>query len=162
MSRFYEALNHTDSATRPVTKQTLAPVLPLRSSDSIQPARGVIRGASNRVKVPEWALALDVLRKHWRLSALFAGLVMLTVTVVTFRMRAVYEPSARIEVDPPGETFSLEGGNGVGSDTSYVETQAQNLKSDKLAVAVIRQLHLDQNPDLVLDAKERAQNQRVG
>ena len=161
MSRFYEALNHTDSATRPVTKKTLAPVRPLRSSDSIQPARGVIRGASNRVKVPEWALALDVLRKHWRLSALFAGLVMLTVTVVTFRMRAVYEPSARIEVDPPGETFSLEGGNGVGSDTSYVETQAQNLKSDKLAVAVIRQLHLDQNPDLVLDAKERAQNQRV-
>jgi capsular exopolysaccharide synthesis family protein len=103
-------------------------------------------------------MALDVLRKHWRLSALFAAMVMLTVVIVTFSMRAVYEPSARIEVDPPGETFSLDGTNG-GSDEPYLETQAQNLKSDKLAVAVIRSLHLYQNPDLVPDAVERSQNQ---
>ena len=86
---------------------------------------------------------------------------MVTVVIVTFSMRALYEPSARIEVDPPGETFSLEGGNGGGNDDAYVETQAQNLKSDKLAVAVIRQLHLDQSPDLVPNAEERAENRSV-
>ena len=86
---------------------------------------------------------------------------MLTVIIVTFSMRSVYEPSARLEVDPPGETFSLDGGNGGGNDDAYVETQAQNLKSDKLAVAVIRKLHLDQNPNLVPDAEERAQSQPV-
>ena len=159
MSRFYEALKHTNPAGRPV-QETLAPVRPVRPPQPVQPTPWVGRGPYNRAKTPEWILALDVLRKHWRLSGLFAGLVMITVIIVTFSMRAVYEPSARIEVDPPGETFSLEGGTS-GSDSEYLETQAQNLKSDKLAVAVIRQLHLDQNPDLVPGAEERAQNQPV-
>jgi len=61
-------------------------------------------------------------------------------------------PWSRIEVDPPGETFSLDGGNGGGDNETYVETQAQNLKSDKLAVAVIRQLPSGSRSDLVPDS----------
>src|SRR5271165_5944810 len=73
---------------------------------------------------------------------------MVTVIIVTFRMKPIYEPVARIEVDPPGEQFSLEGG-ASGSDAEYLETQAQNLKSDKVAIDVIHRLHLDQNPEMV-------------
>ena len=43
--------------------------------------------------------------------------------------------------------FSLEGNNSTGESTDYMETQAQNLQSDELALEVIRKLHLDQNPD---------------
>jgi capsular exopolysaccharide synthesis family protein len=73
---------------------------------------------------------------------------MVTVMVVTFSMKPIYEPVARIEVDPPGEQFSLEGGSS-GSDVEYLETQAQNLKSDQLAMDVIHRLHLDQDPAIV-------------
>src|ERR1019366_3250475 len=43
-------------------------------------------------------------------------------------------------------------------DAEYLETQAKNLKGDRLAVAVIRKLRLDQNPEMVPDAKARAEN----
>ena len=91
----------------------------------------------------EWIWALQVVRKHWRLSALFAAVVIITVVTITLSMKPVYEPVARIEVDPPGEVFSLDG-NSNANDSEYLETQAQNLKSDKLAVDVIRRLHLNQ------------------
>jgi polysaccharide biosynthesis transport protein len=114
------------------------------------------------IATPEWMMAFSILRKHWRLSAMFAALVMVTVVVVTLAMKPVYEPSARIEVDPPGETFSLEGANSGTSDAEYLETQSQNLKNDKLAIAVIRKLHLDQNPELVPEEKTRARNRFKG
>jgi polysaccharide biosynthesis transport protein len=101
-------------------------------------------------KKSDWRRTVHVLRTHWKLSTLFAAVVMLTVTCVTFLQKPTYEPTARIEVDPPGELFSLAGGGGPGpSDTEYLETQAKNLKSENLAVAVIRKLGLDHNPELV-------------
>jgi len=100
----------------------------------------------------EWMRALYVLRKNWRLSALFAAVLTLTVVAVVFSLKAVYEPVARIEVDPSGEVFSLES-RASGSDAEYLETQAQNLKSDKLAMDVIRRLHLDQNSSVISDNK---------
>ncbi len=96
----------------------------------------------------EWLSALNIIRKHWRISALFAAVLMVTVIVVVFSMNPTYEPVARIEVDPPGERFSLEGG-APGSDSEFLETQAQNLKSDSLAMDVIHRLHLDQSPGIV-------------
>ncbi len=35
------------------------------------------------------------------------------------------------------------------TDAEYLETQAQVLQSDGVAIDVIRKLHLDQNPELV-------------
>jgi len=96
----------------------------------------------------EWIRALYILRKHWRLSALFALVLMITVMAVVFSLQPVYEPVARIEVDPSGEVFSLEN-RASGSDAEYLETQAQNLKSDRLAIDVIRRLHLDENSSVV-------------
>lgn len=91
-----------------------------------------------------WLNAIDVLRKHRKVSGIFALVVMLTVTLTTLLTKPVYEPIARIEVDPQGELLSL-GNNGSGpSDAEYLETQAQNLRSENLALAVIRNLHLDE------------------
>ncbi len=53
-----------------------------------------------------------------------------------------------MEIDPSGETFSLDGSAGS-TDAEYLETQAQVLQSGGVAVDVIRKLHLDQNPELV-------------
>ncbi len=142
MSKYYEAMSLAGETLTP----DLQPVLP----KLVRPL------PSSQEKTPEWLLILGTLRKHWRISALFAAIVMITVTIVTFSMKAVYQPSGRIEVDPPGETFSLSGGSAAGSDAEYLETQAKNLKSDKLAIAVIRKLKLDQNPDLVREPNTKA------
>ncbi len=96
----------------------------------------------------EWLRGINILMKRWRLSALFAFVTVTSVTAATLIMRPVFEPEARLEVDPPGaEVFSLEGNHDSTTSTDYLETQAQNLQSDQLALEVIRKLHLDRNPD---------------
>ena len=97
---------------------------------------------------PEWLRGVAIVVKHWKVSAIFAAMVMVTAAIVTFSIKPVYEPTARLEVDPPGETFSLNGSAGA-SDAEYLETQSQNLKSTRLALAVVRKLGLDRNPDIV-------------
>ena len=102
---------------------------------------------SNNSEHTDWLRAIDILKKHWRLSAVFALVVAVSVTVVTLMMKPVFEPQARVEVDPPGaEVFSLQGNNNSGASTDYIETQAQNLQNDELTLEVIRKLHLDQSP----------------
>jgi polysaccharide biosynthesis transport protein len=124
----------------------------------VQPQRAGSTGEVAQHNTPEWMLAVAILLKHWRLSAVFAAVVFATTAVVTFIIKPTYAPWARIEVDPPGETFSLEGSPGAGG-AEYLETQAQNLKSSRLAVAVIRRLRLDQNADLVPDPELRNTSQ---
>ncbi len=97
----------------------------------------------------DWRRSLEILRKHWRLSAIFSIAVFLTVVGVTYFTRPVYEATARMEIDPSGETFSLDGGASGATDAEYLETQAQVLQSGGVAVDVIRKLQLDQNPELV-------------
>ena len=149
MSRFYDAVHNAAAASSNRTPPTLigsGEALASRRRDTPPPAvLPIARPAQPQDKKgAEWLRFLDVLRKHWRISVLFAAVVMVTVIIVTFSMKPIFEPVARIEVDPPGEQFSLEGG-ASGSDSEYLETQAQNLKSDKLAMDVIRRLHLDQS-----------------
>ena len=75
---------------------------------------------------------------------------MSAVLLVTLFQTPVYEPVARLEIDPPGaELFSLEGRAMDGNDAAYIETQVRNLKSDTLAIAIIRDMRLDQNPEFV-------------
>jgi polysaccharide biosynthesis transport protein len=100
----------------------------------------------------DWLRALEVLQKRWRLSAVFALVVFLTVVCVTYLTTPIYEATARIEIDPSGEVFSLDGNSGS-NDSEYLQTQAQVLQSDGVALDVIRKLHLDQNPDLVGETK---------
>ncbi len=105
------------------------------------------RAADSRNEGSEWLRGIEIFKKRWRLSSLFALVVIASVTIVTYLIKPVYEPEARLEVDPPGaEIFNMQA-HDSGASADYVETQAQNLQSDGLSLEVIRALHLDQNPD---------------
>jgi len=108
---------------------------------------------SEENQTSEWQRALGILQKHWKLSLLFAAVVMVTTILVTALTKPVYEATARVEVDPSGEKFSLENGGSGSSDAEYLETEAQVLQGDSLAIAVVRKLRLDQNPLLMDDPK---------
>ncbi len=102
----------------------------------------------NDAKAFDWLRAFGILKKHWRLSALFGAVVMVTVAAVTIFSTPIYEATARVEIDPSGEKFSLNGATGA-TDAEYLETQSQVLQGDSLAIGVIRKLRLDQNPALM-------------
>jgi polysaccharide biosynthesis transport protein len=113
--------------------------------------------AYRRPPPSDWLLALKVISKQWRWSALFAVTVVVVVTTVTLLMKPVYESEGRLQIDPPGsEVFSLNT-TGVGLiDSEYIATEAQKLQTDDLALATIRALHLDKNPELISDAPKRS------
>lgn len=116
------------------------------STELSKPAYSPQSHANNSERA-DWSRVVAILRKHWRPAAVFALAVVGSVTVATLMMKPVYEPQARLEVDPPGaEVFSLEGNNSSGASTDYMETQALNLQDDELTLEVIRKLRLDQSP----------------
>jgi polysaccharide biosynthesis transport protein len=144
----------TRSRKRGELSQPAAILPPARGGGERWPSHRGERWPSHPQPAPQardWQRAVRTLKRHWRLSALFAGATFALVAVATLLMKPVYESTARIEIDPPGaELFSLQatrfGGMG---DNEYLETQAQNLQSDQLAVTVIRKLRLDRNPIFV-------------
>lgn len=98
----------------------------------------------------DWQRAITVLYRQRKAVIAFAVATFVIVAIVTFSMKPLYEPAARIEIDPPGsEIFSMEGAAAGSGDSEYLQTQAQKLQSDELALEVIRSLRLDQNSDLV-------------
>jgi len=104
----------------------------------------------------DWERIASTLKKHRRLAAGFALATCLAVAIVTFLMKPIYEPVAQLEIDPPGaEVFSMQGNGAAPTDSEYLQTQAQKLKSNELAVEVIRSLRLDRNPELVSKRKAR-------
>ncbi len=95
----------------------------------------------------EWLRGISVVRKHWRWSLAFALIVTVATAITVFRMTPVYEPLARIQVDPPGtETFSLQGTDTRTDPTEYLQTQTKALQGDGLALQVVRKYRLDQRP----------------
>jgi succinoglycan biosynthesis transport protein ExoP len=112
--------------------------------------------AYRRPSPSDWLRALKVMSQQWRWSVLFAVTVVVVITTVTFLMKPIYESEGRLQIDPPGsEVFSLNT-TGVGLiDSEYIATEAQKLQTDDLALATIRGLHLDKNPELISDAPKR-------
>lgn len=104
----------------------------------------------------DWLRALNVVLQQWRWSALFALIVIVVVTVATFAVKPVYESEGRLQIDPPGaEVFSLNA-TGVGLiDSEYIATEAQKFQTDELALATIRALHLDSNPEIASKSRNR-------
>src|SRR5690242_13469644 len=117
--------------------------MPLRTSLT---AHATARPMPSHSDDVDWQRALVLLRHNWLLGALFMFAVIFATMVVSFAMKPVYEPEAKIELDPPGrEIFSLQNGGDASADAEYLETQSQKLQSDELAIRVIRALRLDQN-----------------
>jgi polysaccharide biosynthesis transport protein len=101
--------------------------------------------------------AAFILQKHWCAVLLFAAITLASVTLVTFLMKPVYEPEGKLQIDSPGtETFSLDTSRAATSDSEYISTEAEKLQSADLALATIRTLHLDQNPQLIGKSKTTA------
>ena len=136
MSRIYELLRMSNALPDVLTPS----VLEAEGRKMIpRVARGARATTSSSTDV---AVLFGILQRQWRVVVLCtvgAGVLALFATLL---MKSVYEPEARLDVDPPGyEQFSLEP-QAISSDTEYLQTQVQNLQSDALAVAVIRNLHL--------------------
>ena len=113
-------------------------------------ARATSGTASN---VTDVAVLFGVLQRQWRVIVVCTVVAAAAALFATLLMRPIYEPEARLDVDPPGyEQFSLEP-RAVSSDTGYLETQVQNLHSDGLALGVIRRLRLA--PDSVEGEKSK-------
>jgi succinoglycan biosynthesis transport protein ExoP len=113
-----------------------------------------------------WEQAVRVLRKNQRFLLVLTGILSLGIVTAALRMKDVYQPVARIEIDPlsSGIKTLQEIEDVKGTDNQdYLETQAQILQSEGLALRVIRTLHLDQNPEFVasreLEKHRKQQNQ---
>src|SRR5258708_12224505 len=75
---------------------------------------------------------------------------MAVTALVTLFTTPLYAPDVRIEIGPPGtEAFAIIHDDLAARDNDYVETQVLNLLSESLAIATIRELHLDQNPEFI-------------
>jgi succinoglycan biosynthesis transport protein ExoP len=150
VSRDFELLSKAELGGKPLRR------VPRREAPAELPGTGANRnfranlgpGEQRGFRESDWVKALTVVRKRWRIAALFTAVVMCASAVGVFSIKPEYEPSARVEIDPPGsETFSMQPVGNSLSETQYLETQAQNLQTDDLAIAAIRKLGLDKNPD---------------
>jgi len=95
-----------------------------------------------------WREAARILRKHWAVSLAFAiGLETLLLLVVLL-LSTTYESKTVIEIEPPSTPVTTVSDQTVQSGTQqdYIDTQLEILKGDYLALVVIRELRLDQNP----------------
>jgi len=99
-----------------------------------------------------WEQAVRVLRKHGRFALLIALGLTAAVVAAAMLMTDVYQPVARLEIDPVNSGIrsmqDIEQGR-ILDVQEYLETQAQILRSDGLGISVIRELHLDTNPEFV-------------
>src|SRR5277367_3061518 len=100
---------------------------------------------------------LLVLRKHQWLILTFLVTVVTLVSIATFKMKPVYEATARIEIDR--DTPSVLPFQAVNSDAmyedlqNYIETEAKVLQSDTLAMETIKRLNLINDPAFGADPK---------
>jgi capsular exopolysaccharide synthesis family protein len=105
-------------------------------------------GGQSGQRESDWVKAVAIVRKRWRLTVSFGVLVVAAAALIVFLIKPEYQPSGRLEIDPPGgETFTMQANGNPLSETQYLETQAQELQTDDLAIAVIRKMGLDRNPD---------------
>jgi succinoglycan biosynthesis transport protein ExoP len=95
---------------------------------------------------------LILLRKHQWLILAFLATVVTVVTIASFRMKPVYQASARVEVDResqgelPFQDSNASYDEYVDMDT-YIETQTKILESETLALQTIKSLDLGRYPE---------------
>ena len=95
-----------------------------------------------------WREAARILRKHWLVSLAFAIGLEALLLVVVLMLSTTYESKTVIEIEPPSASVTSVSDQTAqsGMQQDYIDTQLEILKGDYLALVVIRNLHLDQNP----------------
>src|SRR5437868_5626605 len=93
-----------------------------------------------------------ILQKHKGVILASVLIVVTLVTIATFRMTPLYDASARIAISKE-DSDGLRLNNAQASEVDYsfdynveLDTQAKILQSDTLALRVVDDLHLMQNP----------------
>jgi polysaccharide biosynthesis transport protein len=97
-----------------------------------------------------WEQLGRVLRKNFWFGFSFAFFLTGLVVAYAFLQKDFYRPTARLEIAPPSsgiKTVNEIESAPEADNLDYFQTQAQILASDALAVSVIRDLHLDKNPE---------------
>src|SRR5277367_280779 len=104
-------------------------------------------------QVPREPHLLDyllILRKHQWLIVTFLLTVVTVVTIMSFKMKPIYDATARVEVDREGQTQSpFQDANSYDAyidSENYIETQAKILQSETLALQTVRSLDLARYP----------------
>jgi polysaccharide biosynthesis transport protein len=92
-----------------------------------------------------------ILRKHQWLILTFLLTVVTLVTIASFKMKPVYQATARVEVDKESQNSTpFQDGNSydeyVDMD-NYLETQTKILQSETLALQTIKSLDLSKYPE---------------
>src|SRR5208283_459275 len=99
-----------------------------------------------------WEQAVRVLRNKLRFGLVVACALTGLVVLYALAQKDYYRPTARLEIAPLGSGIKtlheIDSGNDP-DNQDYLETQVQILGSNALAVSVIRELHLDTNPEFV-------------
>src|SRR5450755_3370905 len=94
---------------------------------------------------------LIILRKHQWLILAFLLTVVTVVTIASFKMKPVYQATARVEVDKESQNatpFQDENSYDELMDMdSYLETQTKVLQSETLAFQTIKSLDLARYPE---------------
>jgi len=90
---------------------------------------------------------LAILRARWKLSALVFGLIVLTAVVLSLVLPKKFTATASVVVDakPDPITGVMLGGM---ANVAIMATQVDIITSDRVARRVIRNLKLDQNPEV--------------
>ncbi|HMD32387.1 MAG TPA: polysaccharide biosynthesis tyrosine autokinase, partial [Candidatus Acidoferrales bacterium] len=97
---------------------------------------------------------LRILHKHRLMILAVVAVMVAVVTVVTYRIKPVYETSARIEIN--GETPDLSNLRELfmqlPSTEDYVQTQVRILQGDDLAMQTVRAMRLYEDPQFAVRA----------
>jgi capsular exopolysaccharide synthesis family protein len=92
-----------------------------------------------------------ILRKHQWLILTFLLTVVTIVTIASFKMKPVYQATARVEVDRESQNnLPFQGENPYDEYMdmeNYIETQAEILQSETLAFQTIKSLDLERYPE---------------
>jgi polysaccharide biosynthesis transport protein len=125
--------------------------------------------SSSSARIPAFELSprephlydyLLILRKHRWLILTFLVAVVAIVSVGTFRMKAVYVATAKIEIDRESTNIlPFQGATSFDYEMdleNYIETQSRILTSETMALETIRNMELAANPEFAGDGSSDA------
>jgi polysaccharide biosynthesis transport protein len=94
-----------------------------------------------------WREGTRILKKHWFVALAFALGLEAILVIVALSLSTTYESKTVMEIEPPSMPASItDTGLQSAPQQDYIDTQLELLKGDHLALVVIQDLHLDQNP----------------
>ena len=95
----------------------------------------------------EWHQIQRILRRHWKPSLAFLLGIEAILLLVVFLLHNSYQATATLEISPVvSESVALHDSSPITpTQQDYLDTQSEILRSDYLALKVIRDLSLDHN-----------------